>query len=230
MKGIGGSMPQMVRNAEQPGIKRLYFSQREIALIKDKTISAGYGVLKAGTILATNLSAAGNKGQLVPYVPVFGKQVLGTDTAKGIATLVQDGVSGNFKVSVVDSYKFVVGDDLVVQNTTGDALTNIGAISAIDRTGDSRWVSITVPAYTATNMTVAKGSYIFVEAGTTPFSLATFMLDKDVDTGTGEEAVGALAPILISNAIVYSGSLVNATSEALTSLGAVQDGPHTIIK
>lgn len=230
MKQLGGDIPQVVRNPEGAGIKRLFFSQREIALIKDKTFAPGYGVIKAGTVVSVNASAAGNKGMLVPYVPVFGKIVFGTDSATGIAPLVQDGVSGSFKVSINDSYKFIVGDDLILQNTTGDALTNVGAISAIDRTTDTRWATITVPAYTATNATVAKGSYVFVEAGTTPFSLASFIVDKDINTGYGPDAAGALTSIVISNAIVYTGSLVNMTSEAVTSMGVIQDGQHTIIK
>lgn len=230
MKGLNGSAPQIVRNPEGAGLKRLFYSESDLALRKDKTCSAGYGLLKAGTVMAVNISAAGNKGQLVPYVPVYGSITFGGVSAIGIAPLVQDGVSGSFKVSIEDSYKFAVGDDIVCGNTAGDYLVNNGAISAIDRTTDARWAVITAQAYTATNVTVAKGSYVFVEAGTTPFSLAKFILDADVDTGTGDGAAGALAPVIISNAILYTNSLVNLTTEAKASLATVDDGQHTILK
>ena len=230
MKTIGGDIPQINRNAPGYGIKPLFYSQIDIALIKDKTIAAGYGYLKAGTVMAENISAAGNKGKLVPYVPVYSKVVFGALSAIGIAPLLVDGVTGHLKVSLSNSYKFVVGDNLYYQNTTGDGLVDCGAITAIDRTTSTLWADISCGAYTATNATVAKGSYCFVKAGTTPFSIAKYILDKDVNTGVGENANGALASVVISNAIVYTSSLVNATSEAITSLGAVTDGVHTILK
>jgi hypothetical protein len=232
MKGIGGSIPQMVRNPEGAGIKRLYFSRPEQALIKDKTCAAGYGVLKAGTVMSVNTSAAGNNGTLVPYVPVYGNQVaaLNTPAAIGTAPLVANGVTGHVYVTIQDSYKFVVGDQLYLQNTAGDGLIDCGVITAIDRTTSGQMADISCGAYTATNATTAKHSYVYVVSGATPFSIAKFILDKDVDTGVGEEAAGALASVLISNAILYTGSLVNATTEALASLGAITDGPHTILK
>lgn len=230
MKNLNGDSPQMVRNPEGQGIKRLFYSESDLALRKGKTVSGGYGVLKAGTVMAVNASAAGGKGQLVPYVPVYGSIVFGADSAIGIAPLVADGVSGSVKVLIADSYKFQVGDDLIIANTAGDYLVNNGAISAIDRTTSTTHATITCQAYTATNVTLAKGAYCFTEAGTTPFSLAKFILDKDVNTGVGEDAAGALASVIISNAILYTGSLVNMTAEAITSLGAVTDGQHTILK
>lgn len=231
-KGIGGSIPQVVRNPEGPGIRRLYYSQAEHALIKDKTCAPGYGVLKAGTVMSVNTSAAGNKGMLIPYVPVYGNQVaaLNNDAAKGIAPMVQNGATGHVYVTIADSYKFVVGDQIYYQNTAGSGLVDCGVITAIDRTTNPLIADISCGAYTATNATVALHAYVYVVSGATPFSIAKFILDKDVDTGTGEDAAGALAPVLVSNAILYTGSLVNMTAEAVSSLGAVQDGPHTIIK
>ncbi len=230
MKNIGGDTPQIVRNPEGRGVKRLFYSVRDIALVKDKTVAPGYGVLEAGTVMATNTSDAGNKGMLVPYVPTYDKVAFGTETAIGVSALVADGVTGSVKVSIADSYKYVVGDDLVAENNAGEGPLQLGAITAIDRT-DSRFAVITCGAYTETNVTVAKNAYIYVEAGAAdPWSTATFILDKDIDTGIGEEAAGALTSVVISNAILYTGSLVNATTEALTALGAVADGQHTILK
>ncbi len=61
-----GSSPQVNRMPEGPGIKRLFYSRREQALIKDKTIRKGYGYLTAGTILTV---AGPTSKDLVPYVP-----------------------------------------------------------------------------------------------------------------------------------------------------------------
>lgn len=229
MKGLGGSTPQVVHNGEGRGIKRLFFSQRIIALIKDKTFAPGYGILRAGTVVAENASAAGNKGLLVPFVPAYGSMVFGTDAAIGVAPMIADGATGHVYVTIEDSYKFIVGDQIYFQNTAGDGLVDCGVITAIDRT-DPRRADIACGAYTATNATLAKSAYVYIKTGATPFSIAKYILDKDIDTGTGEDAVGALGSVVLSNAMLYTGSLINATAPALTSLGAITDGPHTIIK
>jgi hypothetical protein len=142
--------------------------------------------------------------------------------------MVANASSGTVYVSNEDAYKFVVGDQIYYQNTAGDGLVDCGIIASI--TPGTLYATIVCEAFTATNATVAKGAYIYIESGTTPFSIAKYILDSDVDTGTGADAEGALAPVVISNAILYSASLINATSEALTSLGAIVDGPHIVLK
>lgn len=231
MKSLNGDAPQMVRNPEGPGIKRLFYSESDLALRKGKTCAGGYGVLPAGTVMAVNTSAAGNKGTLVPFVPPAADFSLASTTnSMGAARMVANSATGHVYVSIEDSYKFVVGDQIYFQNTTPDGLVDCGVITAIDRTTSSIMADISCGAFTATNGTVAKNSYVYVVSGGTPFSIAKFILDKDVNTGVGEGAVGALAPVIISNAILYTSSLVNLTAAAITSLGAIQDGPHTILK
>ena len=228
MKTLGGSIPQMVRNGEGKGYKRLFFSRRDQALIKDKTLAPGYGVLEAGTIMAQNISAAGNVGLLVPYVPVYGSMTLGTDSALGVAPMVANAATGLVYVSNDDAGKFVVGDDLFFENTSGDGLVDCGAITAI--TLGTLYGTIACGAFTATNGTIAKGAYVYVEAGTTPYSTAKYILDSDVDTGVGADGAGALAPVVMSNCILYTASLINATAAALTALGGTEDGPHIVFK
>lgn len=230
MKNIGGDTPQIVRNPEGRGIKRLFYSVRDIALIKDKMVAPGYGVLYAGTVMSVNSSTAGGKGTLVPYVPVYNKLTFGTESAIGVSPIVADGVSGSVKVSLADSYKYQVGDELVAENNLGEGPLALGAITSITRT-DARFATIACSAYTATNITVAKNAYIYVEAGASdPWSTAAFIIDKDIDTGVGEEAAGAQTSVVISNAVLYTSSLVNATSEALTAIGGIIDGQHIILK
>ena len=232
MKGLGGSIPQVVQNGEGVGIKRLYYTQVENAIILNKTFAPGYGILKAGTVVSQNTSAAGNKGKLVPYVPVYGSHIaaLNNEAAIGIAAMVANSATGHVYTSIVDSYKFIVGDQIYFQNTSGDGLVDCGVITAIDRTTDSTRADIACGSFTATNGTIAKHAYVYVVSGATPFSVAKYILDKDIDTGTGEDAVGALGTVVISNAALYSASLINCTAAAITSLGAITDGQLTILK
>lgn len=236
MKGLGGSIPQVVNNGPGGGYGRLFYSQRENALILNKTLAPGYGVLKAGTVMMENNSTAGNKGLLVPYVPVTGSQIaaLNNNAAIGISPMVVDGTSGTVYISVQNSYRFVVGDHIIYQNVTGNGLVDCGVITAIDITTNPLYAAITCTAYTATNATVADHAYIYTQADLasvgTPWATAKYILDKDVDTGIGEDALGALSSVVVSNAVLYSGSLINCTAAALTALGAVTDGQFTILK
>jgi len=227
---IGGSTPQLNRGPEVPGYKALYFSIREIALIKDKTCQPGYGVLRAGTIMAENISAAGGKGLLVPCATTLfavgdvGRAFALVDVATGVDVI---------NVTMEDSYKFKVGDDLILANNDGGGeYGNGAAIISIDRTTMPHYAIITFTTGIATaNNTVAKACCCYVEAGAaTKLSTAKYILDKDVDTGVGVDAQGANVPVLISNAILYTNSLVNFDAAAKTALGTVDDGQHTILK
>jgi hypothetical protein len=229
---IGGSTPQLNRGPEVPGYKALYFSIREIALIKDKTCQAGYGVLRAGTIMAENISAltTGGKGLLVPCATTLftvgdaGRAFALADVATGVAII---------HVTQEDSYKFKVGDDLILANNDGGGeYGNGGAIISIARDTYPHFAVITfTTGIVSANNTVAKALCCYVEAGAaTKLSTAKYILDKDVDTGVGEIAQGANTPVLISNAILYTNSLINFDAAAATALGTVDDGQHTILK
>ena len=210
--------------------KRLYYSDRNIALTLEKTIQSGYGLLEAGTVMAENLSAAGGDGKLVPYNPAA---ITGAEVASARAYLVQDGASAGAIVYVTldDSYKMVVGDDLIVADDT-TAAENLGAITAIDRTTYAHMAKVTA----TTNIggaafTTARFAHVYVEAGAgSTLSTAVAILDKAVETGTGADAKGAFAVIIVSNAILYTGSLVNADSAAKSSLATVDNGRYTILK
>jgi hypothetical protein len=229
---IGGSTPQLNRGPEVPGYKALYYSIREIALIKDKTCQPGYGVLRAGTIMAENISAltTGGKGLLIPCATTLftagdvGRAFALVDVASGATTI---------NVTMADSYKFKVGDDLILANNDGGGeYGNGGAITGIDRATKPHYAIITFTSGIVTaNNTVAKALCCYVEAGAAgKLSTAKYILDKDIDTGVGEIAQGANTPVLISNAILYTNSLVNFDAAAATALGTVDDGQHTILK
>jgi hypothetical protein len=228
---VRSSIPQMSRFPEQPGIKPLFHSVRDIALILDKTVQAGYGYLQAGTVMAINLSTGGGGGygKLIPYVPLSGDVVLGQDSAVGIAPVVLDSTTNHVFVSLNDSYKFEVGDFLYVDNDSDEGPISGGVISAIDRTTSTIYADITVASLTETNVTVTKKAYAYVMGGAGGNNVAAYILDKDIDTGVGVDALGALTSVVVSNCILYKNSLINMTAAAITALGVV-DGRFFIMK
>lgn len=228
---IRSSIPQMTRYPEGKGIKPLFHSVRDIALILDKTVQAGYGYLEAGTVMAINLSTGGGGGygQLIPFVPLSGDVVLGKVSAIGVAPVVQNSIADHVYVSLDDAYKFKVGDFLYADNDSDEGPISGGVISAIDVTTSTLFADITVAALTETNVTVAKKAYVYVMGGASGNNEAAYILDKDVDTGYGSEALGALTSVVVSNAILYKNSLINLTAAAITDLGIV-DGRFFILK
>jgi hypothetical protein len=212
----------------QQDYKRLYYSNPDAALKVPVTLQAGYGKLEAGTIMAENLSAAGNDGKFVPYnLTVFD----GTETSPGRAYLVADATGVTYVyVTLDDSYKFVVGDDLII-NDDGSPAENLGAITAIDRTTYSHMAKITATATISGTFGTADHAYVCVEAGDSSnnYSDAVGILEKTVDTGTGSTAVGAIATMILKNAVLYSGMLSNVDAAARTDLGASTFGQYTYL-
>lgn len=227
---IRSNTPQMNRYPEVPGIKPLFHSVRDIALILDKTVQAGYGYLKSGTVMAINASGAGGVGKLVPYVPISTAVVLGADSAIGVAPLVQNAASGHIYVSMEDSYKFEVGDDLVLDNDSDEGPTIAAAITAIDRKTSTLFADITTTGFSHGNYTVAKKAYAYIKTyASDQYTYPAYILDKDIDTGIGADALGALTSVVVSNCVLYKNSLVNLTAAAIAALGVV-DGRFFIMK
>jgi len=226
--GLSGSVPQMNHQPEGSGTKALFHSVRDIALILSKTLQGGYGVLKAGTILAE-----GNVSKLL--VPYIGSAAVDTDNV-GRSSVIENVPNGTTcKITIADSYKFQVGDNLMlVRNNSGTPVYHAGgAITAIDNTTSKVFATVTFTTTTGgTSFTVVAGTAVYVAAGTsTRFSTAKYILDKDVDTGSGEDtrAMGANTSVVISNAVLYSTSLVNCDTTAVSALG-VEDGRFLILK
>jgi hypothetical protein len=221
--------------------KKLFYSNPEQALTKEVTLQAGYGLIPAGTVLAKNVSAAGNANKYVPLMPGIAANLPDSGDPNhqlACAFLVQDVSSGSdVYVTMDDSYKFAVGDDLILldESTYAASSENLGAITAIDRTTYLHMAKITVTATVSGSFTVAGNACVHVEAGTTDgtttnsYSVAEGILMHTVDTGTGEDAQGAVAPMVISNAMLYNGLLTNCIAQARTDLGASVDGQFLII-
>ena len=225
---LGGDVPQMNRVPEGIGIKPLFHSVRDIALILDKTLQGGYGVLKIGTMLAKNA----NTGYLVPYITDDHQ-----DANVGRAYLTNDIASAGdvCYVTLADANKFAVGDDIVFvrDNSSAPEYRDGGAITAIDVTTYPNRAEITFTTAIAavTTFSTANDVNAYVKSGASgKFSTCTYILDKDIDTGAGEFAVGANTSVVINNAVLYEHALVNKDAQALTDLGAVEDGRFVILK
>ncbi len=220
-----------VKYGEQWDYKKLYYSDHMAALRVPVTIQAGYGLIRAGTSLARNKSAAGGVDLLVPYNPtVFPANIFDS----GRAYLVTDSgaLATTLYVTIEDSYKFKVGDDLIINDNVTTA-ENLGAITAIDRTTDLHRASITVSvAVGATSLTTARRAHVFVEAGdsTNNYSDCVGMLEKTVNAGSGENSKGAVTTLILGNCVLYEGLLVNLDAAAIADLGVLTFGQYIYIR
>jgi hypothetical protein len=136
----GGDTPHVLHGV-QKDYRRLYYSDHLAALRFPVALQAGYGIVEAGQALAKNLSAAGNKGKLLPYAPTT--FVASIDPARAYLVADSGATATELYVSMDDSYKFAVGDDVII-NDNVTAAENLGAITAIDRTTESHRAKITV--------------------------------------------------------------------------------------
>jgi hypothetical protein len=223
----------------QTDYKKLFYSEPDRALTKEVTLAAGYGLIPAGTVLSKNLSAAGNVNKYVPLMPGIAANLpdaANPDHHLACAFLVQDVSSGtDVYVTMPDSYKFVVGDDLILFDETTYAASseNLGAITAIDRTTFLHMAKISFTATVSGSFTVAGNACVHVEAGavsTNSYSVAVGVLMHTINTGVGENAKGGVAPMILSNAMLYNGLLKNMIAQARTDLGASVDGQFLIMK
>jgi len=233
----GSNIPFQSQAGESFGSAALYWSKPENAVLIPKTIAPGYGVLRAGTIMA-KITTATRKDMLVPYVPSTDPTRTDPGALLGKSMLVVDYASAATVcyVTIQDSYKFTVGDDLMLMrnNAASPEYHAGGAISAIDLTTDPSRAKITFTTGVANaNFTVANKVCAYVASGTsTKFNLGVYVLDQDVNTGVGADAVGAGASVIMGNAalmlpVVTAG---NYDAQAKTDLGAVEDGVILYLK
>ena len=227
---MAGDIPY-VQYGAQEDLRALYYSDHNAALKVPVTLKPGYGVVKKGSCLALDLSA-NSSGLVLPYSPTtFAASA--SEIITGRAYLVADlaGSANVLYVTMDDSYKFAVGDDLVVNdnNTTAE---NLGAITAIDRTTYSHMASITTTTTTSGAFGTANYAYAIVEAGTAGnnYSDCVGILEKSVDTGIGSNAKGAVATMIIGNCVLYEGVLLNIDSAAKTDISAASYGQYLYIR
>ena len=230
----GGDTPHVIHGV-QKDYKQLYYSDPNAALKVPVTLQSGYGLIEQGTAMSKNTSAGsvGGKDQLLPYNPTT---FTGAEDHPGRAYLVADSGTADAFVYMTqdDSYKFKVGDDVIINDDT-TAVENVGAVTAIDRSTDLHRAKVTFTtniggvAYTA-----ARKAYLAVEAAATSannWSDCVGIMEKSVDTGTGVNSQGAVATLILGNAVLYSGLLTNFDAAAKTDLStATTFGQYVYIR
>ena len=223
-----GDTPHVVRGvATDP--KEIFYSKPEEAMTVPIQLMAGYGLLPVGTVIAKNLSAAGDADYFVPYNPTtFASTNI---DHPGRAFLVADPSAGQavVRVSVDDAYKFTVGDDLII-NDNDTSAENLGAIT--DITVYSNYAEITATTNISGTFTCAQYAYVCIEAGdnTNNYSDAVGVLMKAIDTGTGVNAKGAMGQMIVGNAILVTTLLFLQDSAALTDLSVTEYGNYAYMK
>lgn len=225
--GLGGDIPQQTIKGYTPRFdKRFYKSLREQAIITDKTLRGGYGVLETGMIMAVDQN---DTDLLVPYTPDTIDQL---DVSR-VFMLNGCDAADNFNVEMYESYKLAEGDAIVLTDTNG--VYEEAEIDSIDRTSSVSVATVTLAAACAGTFTTARSACCYVKAGDgaadTKNSVAAYILEQTVDTGAGADARGALGSVLLTNALVYADAFVGLDDQAVTDLGnLVAEGVYYVIR
>lgn len=224
---LKGSNAQFNPAFEGRGLDPIYHSDREKALIIDRVLTKGFGIVKAGTVL----SKAYATGELFPYP---GTDHLST-TAPGRAFAVANIASGANYIDVPLSQigPFAVGKSvfLVRNNASAPAYHDGGLITAVNLTQGTWFGRVTfTTALGDALFTVANSANVYLSGGAFTGGLkANCILDIDVDTGLAD-GVGAPVSILLSNAVLYKNRLTTMDDGAITDLGVIDDAPYIIVK
>ena len=226
-----GDTPYVFRGGQED-LRRLFYSDPDKAMCKAITIPGGYGVIPAGAVMGLISESTNRVGYYVPYAQfdAVGNQAAGIEDAFGIAFTVNDVSTGtSVNVAMADSYKFAVGDHLVIADSDLSP-TDLGAITAIDRTTYTHMAVITV-TNSCGSETMAKGAAVTIQSTTaSPYVKGVGVLKAGVDTGTGENAKGGQGVLVIKNAMLYVNSLYNYNADVLTDLSwATADSQYLIM-
>lgn len=224
-----------VKRGGQKDYKGIFHSDPHLALRKGVALCGGYGLLEAGTPLAKVTGDGNSKNYYVPYNPTT---ISSAVKQPGRAFLVADAaVSPIVYVTMEDSYKFQVGDQIYVadENTKTSSSVDMGVITAIDRTTYTHMAKITATNNASASFTVAQSACIFLEAGadnSNTWSDCVGILELAVNTGVGEHAQGGIGSMVLSHCMLYNGMLpgdmVDAAARA--DISASVDGQYLIIK
>ena len=224
-----GQTPYVFKGGQED-LKRLFYSDPDKAFARAITIPAGYGIIKAGAVMGIITESTNRVGQHVPYtgLDAAGNVAAAITNLFGAAFLTTNPTTGTTaQVTMADSYKFAVGDHLVAGDSDLSN-TDLGAITAIDRTTYTHIAAITV-TNSFDSETLAKGAVITIQSATSsPYVCATGILKAAVDTGTGENAKGGQGVLVISNAMMYQSGLYNWNDDVVDDLGGSDSDPYYI--
>lgn len=226
-----------IKRGTQEDYKKIFHTDPSLALTKTVTLIAGCGIIKAGTAIAKITGDGDSKNKYVPYNPTTITNAATAADQPGRAFLVVDAAASTSQyVTMADSYKFQVGDQVYIadSDTYGASAEDLGVITAIDRTTHKHMAIISVTnTPSGATFTVANYACLFHEAGadnTNTWSDCVGILGTTVETGTGENAKGGIGDLIISNCMLYNGLLTNVDAAARTDIGASVDGQFLILK
>lgn len=220
-----GDTPYAVRTA-RTSQNLLFHSDPAYASVIKKNMAPNYGDILQGTVMAENVSAAGNRGKLIPYAPT---EVLSEMTENewyqiGRAFILDDTASGDtvIRVTLADAYKFVIGDEVIIEDNT-TAPENLGAITAITLGKVDAQVTVTTGCG-STAFTTARSACIRVKTGAaTPWSDAKCILYNNQQTGEyGYLTDPLLCTVIVTGPVTLytnNGLLGNLDANAVTALG-----------
>lgn len=192
----------------------------------DIKMTTGHAVLVTGLIMAKNMSAGGNTGKVMPYVPdtydamtanpylVAGRTFLAADIADGATTLT---------VPIKDSYRFAAGDEICVDDDGSTTPENLGAIVSIDQTTSSIIATITFtnPVTASAGFDVANSGCCYVNGSKSALlasDMAAAVNQVDTVTMTGTSGTATVAgPGGLSFTATFNSDLTTTNSDFVTA-------------
>jgi len=235
--GLGGNIPQLNREGyTKLRQKMLFYSDRAVALLLPKTMKGGFGNLEAGLPLANMYDADNNKlDKLVPYAAAMDWSDIdvSNDPAR---VLLQASASATDTKIYVDATQ--VGrfdeDEAVILAKTGPTYEE-AVITSIDDEYSSVLAEITLSGELSNAFATTDSACVYHKShtssgGNAHLSKAVGIMDQDVGTGDAENPSGAQTSLFVSGGILVTNALQNMDSQALTDLGATEDGMYTIFK
>ena len=219
-----GDTPYIVRSA-RTNQNLLFHSDPASASVVKKNMAPNYGDILMGTVMAENVSAAGNRGRLIPYAPteILSEMKENEWYQIGRAFILDDTVSGGkvIRVTLADAYKFVVGDDVIIEDDT-TAPENLGAITDITIGKVDALITVTTGCG-STAFTTVRNACIRVKAGAaTPWSDAKYVLFNNQSTGEfGYFTDPLLCTVIVTGPVTLytnNGLLGNLDASAITAL------------
>lgn len=211
--------------------RKLYRSKPEIALKIEVTLVPGLGVVKSGTMMG-EIQSGTSQGKWAPYNPDPGTEWSAPDDDVGRAYLRLDSSTNDYVyIGINDSYMFSVGDVVAIDDISADAAEQL-TISAIDRTTYERQdrAKITFSASISNDRAVSDYAHLYHDTeGSNTYSKAAGILEYTVDAGSDKNAQGALGIVILKNALLYRGMLINDDSDAQTDLSLTYQGNFALI-
>jgi hypothetical protein len=213
-------------NSGQVLIEDVWDSPQEDAQLFSYMLGKGYGTLPPGLVMAKNCSAAGGAGEYIPYVPALYDNLATNPYMKiGRSFLTADVADGDLVcyIPLADSYRFQVGDELILADDGSTTAENVGAISAIDITTSAVVAKLTFPypVTAAGGFTLANSGCCYINgnaSGILASNLATAVKQVDTLTLTGTSGTASITVAgNLTKTATFNSDLTTTASDFVTA-------------